>query len=439
MKTLNRYRIFSEVSWVAVGQLTSAAAALISIRIITELLSPEEFGRLTLLVGAAALALGLVSTPRLQAVIRFYPEWSKTDRLSILRRVAKNLIHSLVMLAALLISVSGGVVSLFSEQVWYLGLLIASLLVIDAHIAFELAFLNAARRQRAAAIMQSANAWSRPLMAIGSAWTFGFSAEAALFGYILGSGLVLTASTRLVKREGLATESRIFTDINSRSQVDLSRVIKQYALPLAPLAVFGWLSGMGDRYVIAGILSLPEVGLYAAAYGLASRPFLMLSAIVEQTLRPILQKAIADGALSDIKNAKRQMLSASIIGATLGVIGFYFLKDLAGYVFLSTEYRAAVELMPWIALGYAFLCISSVFTRFCYAFDATRYVLALTVSGSLVGIAVLIPAAIFYGLQGAVIAVPIRFGIELSLSWLFSSKAEHRYMNEAQGRNYEPA
>lgn len=439
MGILDRHRVLREGGWVALGQVLSASAALISIRIITELLSPEEFGRLTLLVGVAALALGLVSTPRLQAVTRFYPEWSKTERLWVLRRVAGSIIHSLVMLAALLISVGGGVISLFSDQMWYIGLLIAALLVIDALLAFELAFLNAARRQRVAAMMQSANAWCRPLMAIGTVWFFDFNAEAALLGYIIGSGLVLAASKWLVQFEGLSTRSRIITHVDSKNQIGLSRAIKRYALPLAPLAVFGWLSGMGDRYIIAGILSLPEVGLYAAAYALASRPFLMLAAIIEQTLRPILQNAITDGTRKEIENAKRRMLVTSVIGATAGVVGFFFLKEFVGYVFLSEDYRVVTELMPWIALGYALLCISSVFTRFCYAFDGTRYVLILTVSGSLIGIAVLIPAVHFYGLHGAVLAVPLRFGIELLLSWMFSGKAEHRYVNAAQGKNYEPA
>ncbi|WP_152207621.1 lipopolysaccharide biosynthesis protein [Marinobacter changyiensis] len=438
MSIFNRSRILRDGGWVALGQVLSAAAALISIRIMTELLSPEEFGRLTLLVGAAALALGLVSTPRLQAVIRFYPECSKNERLWILRRAAGSLIYSLVMVAALLISLGGGIISVVSDQLWHIGLLIAAMLVIDSLYAFEQAFLNAARRQRAAAIVQTANAWSRPLMAICSAWLFGYNAEAALAGYIVGSGLILIASRCLVRFEGSLPEPRIITPSESEAQIELSTAIKRYALPLAPLAVFGWLSGMGDRYIIAGILSLSEVGLYAAVYGLASRPFLMLSTIIEQTLRPILQNAIADGSNKEIDIAKRRMLITSSIGATVGVTAFVFLKDPVGYVFLAEEYRSAIDLMPWIALGYALLCISSIFTRFCYAFDATRYVLALTVSGSLIGIAVLIPAAIFYGLHGAVLAVPVRFGIELALSKLLSRKAERRYII-AQRRTHESA
>lgn len=433
----HRY-LLREGSWVAGGQVLSAMAVLISIRIMTELLPPEEFGRLTLLMGAAALALGLVSNPRLQAVIRFYPEWRKSNRLWILRRSAAGLIHRLVVVAAIIIALGGGVFSVFSGQAWHLGLLIAALLVIDALHAFELAFFNAARRQRDAALMQTANAWARPLMAIASAWLFGFNAEAAIAGYIVGSLLILAIARTFMQFEGSSSEPPARAPLDSKDHDELSAAIKRYALPLAPLAVFGWLSGMGDRYIIAGILSLQEVGLYAAVYGLASRPFLMLSTAIEQTLRPVLQNAIADGRKRDIAIVKKQMLIASTACATAGIIAFTFLKDIAASIFLAEEYRAAATLIPWIALGYSFLCIASVYTRFCYAFDATRYVLVLTTSGSLIGILILIPAALSYGLFGAALAVPMRFAIELILSALLSRRAEVRHMNSIPANTHEP-
>lgn len=417
----------------------SAIAALISIRIMTELLPPAEFGRLTLLIGASALALGLVSTPRLQAVIRYYPEWRKSNQLRILRQSAAAIIHRLVMMAAVVIALGGGIYSIFSSQTWHIGFVIAGLLVVDALHAFELAFFNAARRQRDAAIMQSANAWARPLMAIACAWIFGFNAEAAVAGYIAGSALILLVARTILQFEGISSEPETQRSCDSSDHAKLSSAIKRYALPLAPLAIFGWLSGMGDRYIIAGILTMQEVGLYAAAYGLASRPFLMLSTVIEQTFRPVLQNAIADGKRKDIAAIKRRMLFISIGCAATGIIAFITLKNIAGNIFLAKEYYAATTLMTWIALGYGFLCIASVYTRLCYAFDATRYVLILTTAGSLAGLLLLVPAALLYGLAGAVLVVPIRFAIELMLSIVFSQRAESRYLHFVHAKTHEQA
>lgn len=436
MAHLLKNRLLREGGWVASGQVLGALAALVSIRIMTELLSPDEFGRLTLLVGAAALALGLVSTPRLQAVIRYYPEWSALGRLDVLRATAASLINSLVVVAVVLLATGGTILSLFSNQAWYTGLLVSALLAVDAGRAFELAFLNAGRRQRTAAIIQTADAWSRPVLAIVSVLLLGHSAEAALAGYVLGSSLVLLIMRRLVLLEGggahISSQDR---EIDEQRTV-LSAAIKHYALPLAPLAVFGWLNGMGDRYVIAAVLDIADVGLYAAAYGLASRPFLMLSAVIEQTLRPVLQNAIASSDARAISLAKRRMIGLAAAGSAVGLLCFVLLSDVAAHVFLASEYRVASGLMQWVALGYAFLTVSSMYSRFCYSFDGTKYILSVTIISALVGLVVIIPAALTYGLIGAVVAVPIRFFVELCLSFSLAKRAERKFMRFApQGRN----
>ena len=426
--SLSEKKIISEGFWVAIGQIVSALAALISIRIMTELLSPEDFGRLTLLVGITALALGLTATPSLQAVIRFYPDWKMLGRVDVLRRVSVELITRLVAIAVLILASGWGVAALSFGESWVIGIMISALLVIDVLRSFELAFLNAARRQRSAAIVQMVDAWSRPLLAILSVMAFGSSAETALAGYIVGSLLVVLVMRLTLELEGAHPVLPTTSPVPSEPASDqLSAVIKRYALPLAPLAIFGWISGMGDRYVIGGLLSMAEVGLYAAAYGLASRPFLMLSGIIEQTLRPILQNAIATGDRARIGKAKQVMLATTSAGAIFGVLCFFMLNDQVARLMLAEEYRVVASLMPWIALGYALLMISNVFSRFCYAFDATGSVLKLTVAGAVIGVAVLVPAVMLLGLQGAVIAVPVRFGVELALSSRLAKRAEQKF------------
>lgn len=429
---LQKARILREGGWVAAGQLLTAIAALVSIRIMTELLSPEEFGRLTLMVGVAALALGLASTPRLQAVIRYYPDWSNRGKLEVLRQVASSLITSLVAVAAILIVSGWSVASFITSTSWFAGVMVAALLVVDAVRGFEHALLNAARRQQVTARIQIADAWARPLLAIPLVAWLGSTAEAALLGYVIGAGLVVLGMRYLVRLEGYVGRTHAARPEDERITTDLATRIRKYAWPLAPLAIFGWFSGMGDRYVIGGMLGLAEAGLYAATYALASRPFLMLSGIIEQTLRPVLQNAIATNDNNQVGRVKRTMLLTMAGGAGFGVLCFVLLKDVVASLLLAEQYRAAAELMPWIALGYAFLTVSNVYSRFCYAFDATDYVLVLTVAGGVIGIVVLIPAIIVYGLAGAAAAVPVRFGVELLLSYTLSRKAEHRFMGRSR-------
>jgi len=423
---LLRRRVVREGAWVAGGQALSAIAAVVSIRIMTGLLAPEEFGRLTLLVGVAALALGLSATPRLQAVMRYYPDAAREGRIGHLRVAGGRLVYPLVAAGAVFLAVGWLVAGSWLGEPWFIGLLVAALLGVDSLRSFELALLNAARRQPSAALIYVADAWSRPLMAVVAIFTFGSSAGAALAGYIVGSAAVVLAMRVWMPLEGVDERNRP-QETDARKDSQLAIAARRYALPLAPLAVFGWLSGMGDRYVIAGLLNLHDAGLYAAAYALASRPFLMLSGVVELTMRPVLQNAVASRDEAMIARTKKAWLLTTGAGAMFGVVCFMFLSDWVGRLLLAEQYRSATALMPWIALGYALYNIATVYTRFCYAFDNTEAVFLITACGAILGIAVMAPAIHLWGLSGAGHAVPVGFGVQLLLSAALARRADTNF------------
>lgn len=431
-------RIARDAMWTAGGQLVSAVAFLASVRIMTEILSPDEFGRLALMLGVSALALGLSATPRLQALMRYYPDWWRTGEIGALRKTGGEVVGRTVLFSAAVILCGWFTyTALFGGQ-WYVGLLIATILIVDSIRSFELSLFNAARRQRDAALLLAADAWSRPLLAIAVITSAGASATAALAGYAAGSTLVIAIIRLAMPLEGSATRNTpapLGGFFPPRTDAQLAQAIRRYAFPLAPLAIFGWFSGVGDRYVIAGLLNMHDAGLYAAVYGLASRPFLMLSGIIELTLRPVLYDAIAARNGKLIKQSKRALVIASVMGGAAGVFGFALLSDFVGQLLLAPEYRNATDLMPWVALGYAFYGLSNVFSRFCYAFDDTKAVLILTVAGTLSGLAVLVTTLHLGGLAGAVLAVPAQFGVELALSILLARRAEHRFYGRVFGNS----
>lgn len=411
-----------------IGQVLSAVGTVVTVRIMTELLSPTEFGRLTLLVGVAALALGLAATPRLQALMRYYADWARFGRADVVRSIGVRSIAPTVLAVAVFISAGWLIAGPRIGSPMITGLLIAALFVVDSIRMFELSLLNAARRQGVAAIIYAADAWLRPLAAVGIVWWFGASSNTALAGYILGAGFVVAAFPLFSTPEGHAGAAAPDA-VTSAREGELIAAIRRYSLPLMPLAIFGWISGMGDRYVIGGLLDLGKAGLYAAAYGLASRPFLMMSSMIELMMRPILQNAIATNDILLVQRVKRMFLFLTIAGAGLGVVCFMLLSGVVADLLLAKEYHSAAVLMPWIALGYALYVIATVFSRYCYAYDDTRAVLIQTVAGSSIGIIILLPTIHLGGLMGAAVAVPIRFVVELALAAFLARRAERSYLH----------
>ncbi len=424
-------RIVGDGAWVAGGQIVSAVAALVSIRIMTELLTPDEFGRLALLAGVAALALGLAVEPLLQGVLRFYADWKRRGDGAVLRSASAAILMPIVIVASATLALSGWLGGAALGLSAVASILVGALFALDAVRSFELVLFNAARRQKPTAFLYAATACMRPLAALAAVSTWGASAEAALAGYVAGSALVVIAIRALTPLEGRgaresSTDGRRF--LRTGAGKKLRGELFHYAVPLAPLAILGWFNGVGDRYVIGGVIGLQEAGLYAAVYGLVSRPFLMLGTMVELVMRPVLFEAIAADDEGQVRRAKQAWLSTVAVGSAFGAMCFALIGAHVGDFFLAASYRdAAASMMIWIASGYVFYNMCVVQIRFCYAFKATRAVLVLTVVSSLVMLLVLLLFLHLYGLIGAGMAVPVYFGLQWALAFVAASRAERAW------------
>jgi O-antigen/teichoic acid export membrane protein len=205
------------------------------------------------------------------------------------------------------------------------------------------------------------------------------------------------------------------------------RNLWSYALPLVPVAAAGWASGLADRYFVGGVLGLAEAGSYAAVYALVSRPFLMLSGVIEQTLRPVYYGAIAAGNSERSRVVLRAWLTLAALGGGIGfALALLLHEEIAAWL-LAEPYRMSAGLMPWIAAGYWLLIISHVFTRICYAHHDTKSVFWIEATGALLAVAVMLPAIRLFGLAGAAMAVPVYFGAQLGLALMLARRSmRHR-------------
>jgi O-antigen/teichoic acid export membrane protein len=200
-----------------------------------------------------------------------------------------------------------------------------------------------------------------------------------------------------------------------------------YALPLVPVAAAGWASSLADRYFVGGVLGLAEAGSYAAVYALVSRPFLMLSGVIEQTLRPVYYDAIAAGDSERSRVVLRAWLTLAVLGGGFGFALASLLHEQIAAWLLAEPYQMSAGLMPWIAAGYWLLVISHVFTRICYAHHDTRSVLVIEASGALLSLGMLFPLISVYGVIGAAVAVPLYFGAQLVIAFLLSRRYKERH------------
>jgi len=384
-------RIVREGVLIGLGQAAAVLGGLVGVRLLTELLPPTVYGEVVLLTGLAALGTGLFCAPFQQALLRHYPDARNAGAVRAFRREAGRILGlGAAALAVLLVAAGAlrGSGAAFAAA--------AALVAVDAWRSFESGLLNGERRQADYMVRTGLDAWARWLAGAALAFWLGPAALHVLVGFVLGSGVVgLALRHRIVRGKAEESSARETWGAQRRA------AFLAYALPLVPLAALNWIFSMGDRYVLAASWSTAATGVYVAAYGLASQPFIAVNNMIHNTLRPVLYDAVAAG---DVAKERRTLRIWIAVVVTVMVLGWAALSLLAGplcRLLLGPAYQKASALVPLLAAAYALQGIQQTFEIMLFAHAGTKRLVALqavAAAASLVLYLVLIPAG---GARGA--------------------------------------
>ena len=180
----------------------------------------------------------------------------------------------------------------------------------------------------------------------------------------------------------------------------------RFAGPLMFLALWAWINNYFDRYAIEYFLSIEEVGVYNASYGVGSKFFLLLSPIFVVLLTPTVY--------SPIKRAEKKSVIQNygfyyLIVGILVLLIVYFLKDFLGYILLSESYKEGFYLIFWIALAFFMLTLAQLFELYFYSELKTKIILIGNVLSAVVNIILNIVLIPKYGILGAALATCFGF------------------------------
>jgi O-antigen/teichoic acid export membrane protein len=368
-------RIWRDGVWVGVGQAAMTAGSFAALKLLTTLLSVDEYGRLALVLGLVALGTSLLIAPVLQATMRFYPDALTHGSVGPLRGMMFDRILRGSAILAFTLALGGALWTLATPSpvpvVSYV--LAAAFLAADAVRALEMSLLNAARRQRDYAIRGAVDAWARPLLACAAIALFGPSLSQVFLGYATGS-ILSSLALRGWTIRGERSPGRWWDDAWVR---EIRPDIARYALPLVPIAALNWVMSLGDRYILAGISGASAVGTYAAAYALGSQPLIAVNQFVHSTLRPVLYDAVTLGDRVKERRILRIWLAISVGLAALGTAACALLAPMLTRGLLGPRFAGAAQLLPWIASAYGFQIVQQTFEVMMFAHGLTRRLVAL--------------------------------------------------------------
>jgi O-antigen/teichoic acid export membrane protein len=343
----------SEMFVVGIGQAGGLIASVAVTKILTSSLGDEQYGQFALAMTVPLLLQQLVFGPVGQAGLRFYPEHAASGRLRTLFDVLLGWLRRTAYAAAM----TG---TALAVALWGLGLPTWSgllLLAIAAGLAQNYQALfgilqSAARRRVAVALHQMLEPAARALCIVALVYSLGARTLVAAAGAALGSGVALVSQYLWFRRtvlNGIPSRS----DVQPAERTQIAAALWVYGANFVVWGLFAWMQQASDRWALKAFVGDEAVGIYAAAYQLASVPTILAGAALSQFLFPIVFGRAGDGTSSAAVLSAARIVHVTVAAFLAWVMVAVAICWIAGteiLVLLTSEaFRSGGAILPMLA------------------------------------------------------------------------------------------
>lgn len=220
----------------------------------------------------------------------------------------------------------------------------------------------------------------------------GMSWQGRIWAILISSLLVSLFAVYLNVRNGDINVSRMM------QSPQISSIIKLGGA-LIPSTLAGWAISMSDRVFLTSMTSLELVGIYAVGVMIGQITDMLLNSMAQAYLPHLYQHGYSSDVPTRIRVAQGIYAVAAV--SLLTALAITLAAPMVINLMVDSRYHAAVTVVGWISLSYAFLSIGSAFHGLILAVEknvVTIYVSVLTLVVSLVGNYLLIGQ---FGMVGA--------------------------------------
>jgi len=231
-----------------------------------------------------------------------------------------------------------------------------------------------------------------------------------VFGYLLsviaGSAATLVVALRIVPY----SLPRPFDVATVRDTLRLS-------LPIVPHFASLWALQLADRFLVASILGAGAAGLYSVASNLALPMFIIVLGF-GQAFMPAYARA---GKAGHTKESLRPVIASQVAVMSILCLACAALAPPAIHFLTDSRYSSAAGLAPWIVLGYGFQGFYAIpMNGITLTHGNTKGVVVISGTGAAVNIGLIVWLAPIDGLEAVAIASAIGYAVLLIGVCLFA-------------------
>lgn len=414
--------IGAETGWVLFGQAGMAVGAIFTVKILTSVLGPAEFGRLMLANTLILAVSGQVFGPLAQGVMRF---WSVSRDQGILDVFLVHCHKYNVLLTSWILAIgvpACGVVCLVFGVKWGVPAILALMAgVCTGWTGTRLAVLMAARDRKTVALALTGAAFFKPLAGMALVLLFFPEASWVLFGYLIATGSILLVIEKIYRRRIGVVETGDAESACSKER-GLGKDIISYALPFFIWGVFGWINESCDRWALQGYFGEEVVGAFSVVSQLSVYPLILISGFLGMLFSPIAyERAGSLVSLNGMRNANRLlfiMASIYILFAFCLILTYCIFHEYVVVLISNSSYAGLSWMLPYLTAAWTLYYFGQTLTGYGMLANRPRVYILPKITTAIIAVSLCLILPSKFGPFGIVLAL-VASGFVYSL-WCLS-------------------
>lgn len=399
-KKARSHRLIKEGAWIVLGQFMMVLGSLLSVRLLTEVLSPDAYGELALGMTVATLINQIILGPLSGGITRFYAPAAEHNDLFAFFNDAKTLVFNATGIILLFILISIISLILLARPQWIAITISALIFAIFSGYCVIFSGIQTAARQRATvALHQGLEPILRTIIAVGLLTWLGATSTIAMIGYAFASLLVLTSQVFFFRKA-------IHIAPSKNAQKNWHQEIWKFSWPIGTFGVFTWLQLASDRWALQAFSSTSEVGNYAVLYQLGYYPISLITGMLMQFIVPILYQRAGDTTdISRNKNATRlcwQLFWVTLAITALASLIATYLHTFIFQILVATEYSNVSYLLPWMILSGGVFAAGQTLATNLQTKLKTQEMITAKITTAILGLALNFVSAYYFKITGVV-------------------------------------
>lgn len=354
------------------------------LRVATTLLSPEEMGKVSLVLTTTAFFALFLVNPVGMFINRRIHAWQESGaaRNYLLRYVNYLLFVAVVAAISVPILYMTGLVNLGISVGWLIFLVSGSLLfnTINQTSIPSLNLLGDSRRFVLLTVATVATSFAFATLFVKLIQP---SAHYWLLGLLLGQTCLGVIGTKVLFKQLRKQGMPLSPLIIDRRHV---QALFNFAWPVSFAAGLGWVQGQGYRYLIEGQLGLAQLGIFVAGYGISAGMIAGFESILTTYFQPRLYRDVNSASLAATAKAWQRYAVAVIPSMVLTVAVIMILAPELTRIFLGANFQSASDYVVWGALAEAARMLIGIYSLIAHVHMRTRWLMLPNLLGAMTSI-----------------------------------------------------